>query len=59
MECIDAEELNENKTMDEEFLIQRAPTIVGNELENESNVMGMYSDEKRKNCPKLKLMKQK
>ena len=48
MECIDAEELNENKTMDEEFLVQRAPTIIGNELENESNVMGMDSDEKKK-----------
>ena len=44
MECIDAEELNENKTMDEDFLIQRVPTVIGNELENKNNVIGMDSD---------------
>ena len=44
MECIDANELNENKTMDEDFLIQRVPTVIGNELENKNNVIGMDSD---------------
>ena len=48
MECIDAEELNENKTMDEDFLITRASTIHGNELDNENNIIGMESDEKKK-----------
>ena len=48
MECIDSEELNENKTMDEEFLLQRASTIHGNELDNENNIIGMESDEKTK-----------
>ena len=46
MECIDIEELNENKKMDEEFLILRASTV--NELDNENNIIGMESDEKKK-----------
>ena len=48
MECIDADELNENKKMDDEFLILRASTMHGNELENENNIIGMESDEKKK-----------
>ena len=48
MECIDAEELNENKIMDEEFNISRASTIHGSDLDNENNVIGMDSDEKKK-----------
>ena len=55
MECIDADELNENKAMDEEFLIHRAPTVHGNELENESNVIGMESDEKKKEMSKTEI----
>ena len=57
MECIDAEELNENKTMDEDFLITRASTIHGNELDNENNIIGMESDEKKKNYQIMKLQK--
>ena len=52
MECIDVDELNENKTMDKEFLIQRASTLHGNELDNENNIIGMESDEKRKELSK-------
>ena len=48
MECIDIEELNENKKMDEEFLKTRASTLHGNELDNENNIIGMESDEKKK-----------
>jgi phosphatidylinositol 4-kinase len=52
MECIDAEELSENKKMDDEFLVLRAPTLYGSELDNETNVIGMESDEKRKELSK-------
>ena len=52
MECIDVDELNENKTMDKEFLIQRASTLHGNELDNENNIIGMESDEKKKELSK-------
>ena len=55
MECIDADELNENKAMDEEFLIQRASTMHGNELENENNIIGMESDEKKKELSKTEM----
>ena len=55
MECIDADELNENKTMDEEFLISRASTLHGNELDNENNVIGMESDEKKKEMSKTEI----
>ena len=55
MECIDAEELNENKKMDEDFLKLRASTIHGNELENENNIIGMESDEKKKKMSKNEL----
>ena len=55
MECIDSEELNENKTMDEEFLLQRASTIHGNELDNENNIIGMESDEKTKELSNFKI----
>jgi phosphatidylinositol 4-kinase len=41
--------------MDEEFLIHRAPTVHGNELENESNVIGMESDEKKKEMSKTEI----
>ena len=47
MECIDAEELIENKAMDESFL-SRASTMNGFELDSENNVIGMDSDEKKK-----------
>jgi hypothetical protein len=52
MECIDADELNENKKMDEEFLVKRALTVQANDLDNESNVIGMDSDEKKKEMSK-------
>jgi hypothetical protein len=52
MECIDAEELSENKKMDDEFLVLRAPTLYGSELDNETNVIGMESDEKKKELSK-------
>lgn len=52
MECIDADELNENKKMDEEFLVKRALTVQSNDLDNESNVIGMDSDEKKKEMSK-------
>ena len=46
MECIDADELKENKIMDKKFLEKQEETINENELENDNNIMGMYSDEK-------------
>ena len=55
MECIDADELNENKKMDEEFLMLRASTLHGNELENENNIIGMESDEKKKEMSKTEI----
>ena len=54
MECIDAEELSENKKMDDEFLV-RAPTLYGSELDNETNVIGMESDEKKKELSKKEI----
>ena len=55
MECIDADELSENKKMDDDFLVHRAPTIHGNELDNENNVIGMESDEKKKELSKTEI----
>ena len=55
MECIDADELNENKKMDEEFLVKRALTVQSNDLDNESNVIGMDSDEKKKEMSKKEI----
>ena len=52
MECIDAEELSENKKMDDDFLMIRTPTLYGTELENETNIIGMESDEKKKELSK-------
>ena len=51
VECVDPEELNENKAMDEEILMSRASTI-HTDLDNESNVIGMDSDEKKKEMSK-------
>ena len=55
MECIDPEELNEKKTMDEEFLIQRSSIIHGNDLDNENNIIGMESEEKTKELSNIKI----
>ena len=55
MECIDPEELNEKKTMDEEFLIPRTSTIHGNDLDNENNIIGMESEEKTKELSNIKI----
>ncbi len=55
MECIDAEELSENKKMDDEFLISRASTLHGSEIDNENNVIGMESDEKKKELSKTEI----
>ena len=52
MECIDAEELSENKKMDDDFLMIRTPTYYGSELDNETNIIGMESDEKKKELSK-------
>ena len=51
VECVDADELSENKAMDEEILINRVSTI-HTELDNENNVIGMDSDEKKKEMSK-------
>lgn len=48
MECIDADELNDNKIMDKDFLEKKTDSINETEYENNSNVMGMHSDEKKK-----------
>ena len=50
MECLDIDELNENKEMDVEVL--RTQTTHGNELDNENNIIGMESDEKKKEMSK-------
>jgi len=50
MECLDIDELNENKEMDVEVL--RTQTSHGNELDNENNIIGMESDEKKKEMSK-------
>ena len=55
MECIDPEELNEKKTMDEEFLMQRSSIIHGNDLDNENNIIGMESEEKTKELSNIKI----
>ena len=55
MEYIDVEELNENKTLDEDFLMQRVPTVIGNELENENNFISMNNDEKKKKLSKTEI----
>ena len=52
MECIDADELQENKTLDKDFLEKKAEPINENELDNENNIIGMDSDEKNKELPK-------
>ena len=55
MECIDIDELNENKQMDEEFLIERSSTLHGNEIDNENNIIGMESEEKKKEMSKTEI----
>jgi len=53
MECIDANELNENKIVDKEFLEKSSVTISETEFEsNNNNLMGMDSDEKNKEIAK-------
>ena len=47
MECIDTEELNKKNIIDQK-LIQSASTIHQNELDSENNIIGMESDEKKK-----------
>ena len=41
--------------MDEDFLITRASTIHGNELDNENNIIGMESEEKKKEMSKTEI----
>ena len=48
MECIDSDELNENIIMDKELLSNNVETINDFEFESNNNMMGMDSDEKRK-----------
>ena len=48
MECIDSDELNENIIMDKELLSNNVETINDSEFESNNNMMGMDSDEKRK-----------
>ena len=54
MECIDADELNDNKIMDKDFLEKKVD--ITNETEFDSNInmnmIGMDSDEKKKEIPK-------
>ena len=52
MECIDADELQENKTVDKDFFKKKAEPINENELDNENNIIGMDSDEKNKEISK-------
>ena len=52
MECIDANELNENKIVDKEFFEKSVETISETELESNNNMMGMDSDEKNKEFSK-------
>jgi phosphatidylinositol 4-kinase len=62
MECIDADELNDNIT-DKGFLEKRVETIKESELESKNNIMGMDSDEKKeenykKNTPEINKIKE-
>ena len=59
MECIDIDELNENKKIDEEFLVERTSTLLGNELDNENNIIGMESEEKKKEMSKTEIAEAK
>ena len=52
MECIDANELNENKIVDKEFLEKSVVSISETELDCNNNLMGMDSDEKNKEIAK-------
>ena len=52
MECIDANELNENKIVDKEFFEKSVETISETELGSNNNMMGMDSDEKNKEFSK-------
>ena len=57
MECIDADELNDNIIMDKGFLEKRVDTINETEFDSNINRMGMDSDEKKeipnKNIPEI------
>ena len=57
MECIDADELNDNIIMDKGFLEKRVDTINETEFDSNINMMGMDSDEKKeipnKNIPEI------
>jgi phosphatidylinositol 4-kinase len=48
MECIDSDELNENIVMNKDFLSNNVESTNDNEFESNNNMMGMDSDEKRK-----------
>ena len=52
MECIDANELNENKIVDKEFFEKSVETISETELRSNNKMMGMDSDEKNKEFSK-------
>ena len=53
MECIDADELKENKIIDSSFWEKKVEIINETEFEN-NNIMGMDSDEKKNEIPKQK-----
>ena len=52
MECIDADELNNTKIMDKDFLEKKVDITNETEFDSNVNIIGMDSDEKRKEDPK-------
>ena len=54
MECIDADELNNTKIMDKDFLEKKVDITNETEFDSNVNIIGMDSDEKRKEKPKKK-----
>ena len=54
MECIDADELNDNKIMDKDFFEKKVDSTIETEFDSniKMNMIGMDSDEKKKEMPK-------
>ena len=52
MECIDSDELNENIIMDKDFLSNRVESTNDTEFESNNNMIGMDSDERKKEYSK-------
>lgn len=52
MECIDSDELNENIVMNKDFLSNNVESTNDNEFESNNNMMGMDSDERKKEYSK-------